>query len=113
MKEGIYKIETAVGGTKLAGIAVFVGGKVYGGGEAIHFTGNYQVNDGALSLHARLDIHDPACVDKNINMLRDANVEISGKSEGSKFEMVGTISRIVGWSSRVTVTLTELPSFAV
>ncbi|CAO4179036.1 hypothetical protein [Methylorubrum populi] len=113
MREGIYKVETKVGGTSLAGVAVLIAGKVYGGGNQVHFTGNYKLDGDSLTLRARLDTHDPTCNDPNINFLRDANADVSGSAAGSQFELTGSLNRIIGMSSRITVVLTELPDFSV
>nr|WP_321182383.1 GrlR family regulatory protein [Methylobacterium sp. Leaf122] len=113
MKEGLYKIETKIGATSLIGVAVLMGGKVYGGGEQVHFTGNYQLSGDVISLRARLDIHDPTCADPNINFLRDANADVSGTASGSRFELSGSLNRMVGMNSRLSVLLTKLPDYAV
>ena len=92
------------------GVAVYIGGHIFGGDSAVMFTGTYDRQGDAVTSQLHVKQIDPQLM--NVMGRNEFDLELAGTLEGDKLKLAGNIP---GTDMRLKATLTkqcELPARA-
>jgi hypothetical protein len=84
------------------GVVVYIGGHVFGGDSAVMFTGTYDKQGDAVTVHIHVKQIDPQLM--NVMGRNEFDLDLAGTLDGDKLNLVGNIP---GTELRLKATLTK------
>jgi hypothetical protein len=102
MLSGLWSAQFEAQGNKGAGVAVFVGGKIFGGDSAFIWSGTFQEQGDRLIGDVHVKNFEPSI--QSVFGVNEYDLHIEGKIQGDKVTGVGTSPSLPGAELNMTLT---------